>query len=261
MSSSNKKIRLLTFNIFIRPPIVVERDKRDERLLKIIEFINNSDYDIICLQELFGYRSLFSSNNNGKNKLKLLNNVKGKYPYQNTSKTTTKTIPVDGGLVILSKHKFEMFGEQSFPSKTLTGPDKFSRKGFIWCTILIDKTPILIINTHTQAIYNEKQDYEYLKSQLDIIREWLLMRLNEYDTLLLIGDLNTSNRKDFPKFIDANDVGYTWPTPLMKNQQKNKKLNLDYILVIKGNKLSSSKVLYRIAGLSDHYPVEAEIKI
>jgi endonuclease/exonuclease/phosphatase family metal-dependent hydrolase len=248
--SDIKSIRLLTFNIFIRPPIVSERDKRDERLPKIIKFINDSDYDVVCLQELFGYRTLFSSHSDKKRRRKLLKETQEKYPYCFASTLTSNNAPIDSGLVILSKYEIATSGEQSFPSNTLRGADKYSKKGFIWAGMIIQGKSFLFINTHTQAIYDQIKDYNNVKSQLNIISEWIKSQLLTFDHILLLGDLNTPKRDDFPKHIDSNDIGYTWPTPLMLNQQKSKKLNLDYILSIKGNKFSSSKVLYNITNFS-----------
>jgi endonuclease/exonuclease/phosphatase family metal-dependent hydrolase len=258
-SSNRKSIRLLTFNIFIRPPIVVTRDKRDERLPKIVKFINESNYDVICLQELFGYRTLFSNHSDKKRRKKLLKETEKKYPYCFASTLTSNNAPIDSGLVILSKYKIATSGEKSFPSKTLRGYDKYSKKGFIWAGMIIHGKSFLFINTHTQAIYDKIKDYNNVKSQLNIINDWIKTQFSTYDHILLLGDLNTPKRDHFPEHIDANSIDYTWPTPLISSQQKSEKLNLDYILVIKGKKFSSSKVLYNITNLSDHYPVEAEI--
>ena len=50
----NNCIRLLTYNIFLRPPPIKtnENDWKDERLNLFIEELIN--FDVVCLQEMFG---------------------------------------------------------------------------------------------------------------------------------------------------------------------------------------------------------------
>lgn len=49
----SKGVRLLTFNVFLRPPPIKtnEDDYKEERFQEILKIIDN--YDIVCFQEMF----------------------------------------------------------------------------------------------------------------------------------------------------------------------------------------------------------------
>lgn len=49
----NRGIKLLTFNVFLRPPPIKtnEDDYKEQRFMEILNVIDN--YDIVCFQEMF----------------------------------------------------------------------------------------------------------------------------------------------------------------------------------------------------------------
>jgi hypothetical protein len=49
----SKGVRLLTFNVFLRPPPIKTNldDYKEERFQEILKIID--DYDIVCFQEMF----------------------------------------------------------------------------------------------------------------------------------------------------------------------------------------------------------------
>ena len=51
---NRKKIKLLTYNFFLRPPPIKtnEDDYKEERLQDFFQYL--PDFDIICFQEVFG---------------------------------------------------------------------------------------------------------------------------------------------------------------------------------------------------------------
>ena len=53
MSANKDRIRLLTYNIFLRPPFIRNNadDYKNERFEDFLEQIDN--YDVIALQEMF----------------------------------------------------------------------------------------------------------------------------------------------------------------------------------------------------------------
>lgn len=76
--TSNKKIGLLTFNFFMRPPGIKNQksDYKDDRISQIHKKMGK--YDIICFQEMFRFF------NNRKHKLKKISYKEGfKYYSEN----------------------------------------------------------------------------------------------------------------------------------------------------------------------------------
>lgn len=91
-------IKILTYNIFIRPPLIKnnENDWKDERLADFIPLLE--DFDIICLQEMFGN---FSSR---KQELIKYANKSGLFFFVDSpSPSFFSKCVTDGGLLILSR--------------------------------------------------------------------------------------------------------------------------------------------------------------
>ena len=93
-----KNIKLLSYNIFLRPPPVKnnESDWKDARVVEFSKIIN--DFDIILLQEMFGG---FTSR---KQEIIKLANLSGLFYFTDSPSPSffSKTI-VDGGLLTLSR--------------------------------------------------------------------------------------------------------------------------------------------------------------
>lgn len=91
-------LKILTYNIFIRPPPVKtnENDWKDERIADFINYLQY--YDIICLQELFG------SISNRKQELIKYANKNGLFFFVDSpSPSFFSKFLSDGGLLILSR--------------------------------------------------------------------------------------------------------------------------------------------------------------
>ena len=90
--------KILTYNIFLRPPPVKNNDDdyKNERLKEFLKLIKH--YDIICLQEVFGFL------NHRKHKL-IKNALKSGFLYfaESPSPSFYSTFLVDGGLLTLSR--------------------------------------------------------------------------------------------------------------------------------------------------------------
>ena len=91
-------LKILTYNIFIRPPPVKnnENDWKDERIADFIKHLEY--YDIVCLQELFG------SISNRKQELIKYANKSGLFFFVDSpSPSFFSKFLSDGGLLILSR--------------------------------------------------------------------------------------------------------------------------------------------------------------
>ena len=91
-------IKILAYNIFLRPPLIKNNssDFKDERLKGFIQQL--SDFDIICLQEMFGFL------NKRKHKLIRCATKAGFLHFaDSTSPSFFTSFVVDGGLLVLSR--------------------------------------------------------------------------------------------------------------------------------------------------------------
>ena len=95
---STGKVNLLSYNIFIRPPFINNNgnDYKDERLEEFLKCAHN--YDIICLQEMFGVYS-----NRRSNFLQKARELGFVYHAKAPKIQTFSPHFIDSGLLILSK--------------------------------------------------------------------------------------------------------------------------------------------------------------
>ena len=95
----DKEIRILTLNLFLRPPGICT-NASDHKDLRTSYFLHNisRDFDIICLQEVF------STLSNRKDLIKATAKSQGfLYSYENPRPNPLYGQFTDGGLLILSK--------------------------------------------------------------------------------------------------------------------------------------------------------------
>jgi endonuclease/exonuclease/phosphatase family metal-dependent hydrolase len=162
-----KTVKVLTYNIFLRPPPVKnnENDWKDERLADFIKILDC--YDIICLQEMFG------SFNNRKQELIKFANKSGLFFYcDSPSPSFFSTCLADGGLLILSR--FPIVLSEFRPFRYCVLSDALSDKGVLYAKIKIGDAYLNVFNTHLQASYFGSGNYHWdisIKTRNDQIEE------------------------------------------------------------------------------------------
>ena len=141
-----KSIRLLTYNIFCRPP-PINSNQGDYKDARINDFINRLQYfDIICFQELF------TTLNDRKHKMICEGAKKGlKYYLYSKPPSIFSKYPVDSGLLILSK--FEIVEHDFFPFYLNIMGDAPCNKGVLYAKIKINNKYLFLFSTHLQASY------------------------------------------------------------------------------------------------------------
>lgn len=266
----NDDISILTWNMYLLPPIapVTGRVARAE---KISEVLNESTYDILCLQEAFHHEAV----------AKIKHNLKEKFPYQYGPFFESKKLLVfSSGLLICSRTPLVILDSVKFSSRK--GIDVTANKGAIIAQALINGKDFQIVASHTQAGNNnatrEKQFVEIKTKLLDRYAQ-------DGVPQIICGDLNTE-RKDKMAYdemlatlqaVDGVISGeqresYDGKTnKLAKEVWKKASTNLDYVLLKKNN--SNTEVAYRkvktykrswkkgYQDLSDHYGVECKFTI
>jgi endonuclease/exonuclease/phosphatase family metal-dependent hydrolase len=190
-----ENIKILTYNIFIRPPPVKNNDNdfKDERLE---EFIKGQlkNFDLICLQEMFG--SLSSR----RDKLVKSAYQSGLfYHVEVPSPSFFSKNMIDAGLVILSR--FPIVESEFRPFKYTVLACSLVEKGILYAKIHIKDSYLIVFNLHLQASYFNSNDDIYdvcVKTRLSHIEEAAeyineildYTDITDENTVLLMGDFN-----------------------------------------------------------------------
>lgn len=195
---SRKNIKLLTYNIFLRPPLIKnnENDWKDERLDDFSKVMHN--FDIICLQEMFG------ALNNRKHSLIRYATKSGFFFYVDAlSPSFISKYIVDGGLVILSR--FPIISHSYTQFKYGVVSDSLAQKGVLYAKIAVRNTQLHLFTTHLQASYFDCGEnhfkvsmntrMEQIKLTNHIMHDVLKQEYKSGDKIILLGDFNVDANK------------------------------------------------------------------
>ncbi|KAI8640439.1 Endonuclease/exonuclease/phosphatase [Parasitella parasitica] len=182
--------RLLTFNMFMRPPGVKnnENDFKDERLDYIIKHVLPL-HDIITIQEAFAYA------NRRIDKLLVAAFDQGFYFHVESPRHYPWDLGGDGGLLILSRYPIKKADRIEFSRGVHA--DWLSFKGALHALIELDKDQFIhVYTTHTQASYDNGgilnlDDTKVRLSQFAKVHQFIQETAqNDTFPILLMGDLN-----------------------------------------------------------------------
>ena len=191
-----EEIRVLTFNIFMRPPAVKNNidDYKEERFEEFIKLFH--EYDIICNQEVF------SGLNTRKERLVSYATKAGFFDAVTSSKPGFwDHYMIDGGLVILSRFPIVYSAEHTY--SRYANDDSMSKKGILYAKVKIGDCHLHVFNTHMQANYFHSSFYTYVKSiqyktyQVKELVEFIdyhTQNLGPGDEIVVLGDFNISSR-------------------------------------------------------------------
>ncbi|CAI2170394.1 411_t:CDS:2 [Funneliformis geosporum] len=195
-SRSKIKARLLTYNLFLRPPLI-KNNISDYKEARLEYFIDNvlDNYDIICLEEMFSFGS--------SRRTRLLEAAeKAGFKYSLTLPCNAAfKLAIDGGLVLLSRFPIIESNTMIYPSGVYS--DRFSNKGALYAKIeLSPKDVIHLFMTHTQASYISappltEKSVITRQEQLFHFRKFIdKCTLNDHleEPIILVGDLNVNSR-------------------------------------------------------------------
>ncbi|KAJ2003615.1 hypothetical protein GGI04_002909 [Coemansia thaxteri] len=206
--SNSPKLRILTQNMFMRPPLIKNNksDWKDERLDYFIDSIL-TNYDVVCLQEMFEFAS------SRRSRLFAAAEKLGFKFYVSSERQYPWNLAIDGGLVILSRYPVVV--SDSFEYQRGIGPDWMAKKGVMYAKIAISKegadggaaaklatTHVHVFTTHTQASYGEvvitQPDVKRRLAQLHEFHNFLERTLPKHratgEAVVLCGDFNVDSR-------------------------------------------------------------------
>ena len=185
-------IRILSYNMFIRPPGITTHgnDYKNERLRYFFENIIN-DYDVICLQEIFG---TFSNR-----RQMLITEAKNRgfdyhlYSVKPPFNFCGDFFVVDGGLLILSRFPIEACNRLVFQKGK--NNDSFAAKGVIHTRIKLNNIigSIDVYNLHLQSMDKHEKERLY---QLDLFRMFFKTTHNPTSIAFVSGDFNMNGKNE-----------------------------------------------------------------
>ena len=181
------EFKLLTYNIFIRPPPIKTNDDdfKDQRLQQFgKKYVN--DFDVIVFQELFGALSSRKGTFLSHCKPFGLNN-------QLTMENKTITHLIDGGVAIISRFKFTK-SEQIIFSKSCI-EDKLAAKGVLYGLMKLNQDEshrfVHIFGTHLQAGGGVERSIGIRQSQIEEALDFVVRKTKEDKRpIIFCGDLN-----------------------------------------------------------------------
>lgn len=211
-------------------------NKREKRICKLIDFINNEKIDVLCLQEVnVKVYNYLKDNLKG---YRLLGEDRGSFKKSN-----------EYNLIIVKK------GYKIVKSKTYSLSKKINKKGskFLFnmfpriCTVVHLKrgnNKYMVVNTHLSVLLNRKK-------QLMVIDK-IIMDEKDGENVIFAGDLNMRFNKILKDFAFLNRLKTVISS---KTIRFSKRKVIDYVFVSKDLIIKSYDVLNDIK-LSDHFPIK-----
>ncbi len=143
---SRQKIKLLTYNFFLRPPPIKTNsdDYKEERLIDFLDYL--PDFDIICFQEMFG-----AFHDRKKKMIKAAKENGYLYYLSSKSPSFFSKFLIDGGLLLISR--FPIIDNKYITYDYGVMSDGMSQKGAIYAKIKIKDYYLCLFSTHLQASY------------------------------------------------------------------------------------------------------------
>lgn len=253
---SSNTLKICTYNVYCFPSII-KNEKNIDRINHIADTLLQSDYDLICFQEVFSASA----------KAVLLKKLSKVFPYSATTIHSFSLIKINSGLMIFSKHPIVKQEQVIYRAKSKI--DAMARKGALKIIIKKDEKLFSIINTHLQNAGDIQLKFTQLKELEQVISKVI--------TNILVGDFNidyysTEYQKledDF-KLTNSNSKKnklysyYAEKNSLIKDKKEKPKL-IDYVFFkdvakIIDSTLQNIKVFKaknnKEKDLSDHYAIE-----
>jgi endonuclease/exonuclease/phosphatase family metal-dependent hydrolase len=263
--SSPKQISILSWNMYLLPAIAPVKG-RITRASLIANELNNSGYDILCLQEAFHHKAVAI----------LQKELKTIYPYQYGPIYDSKNkFETNSGLLICSKTPFLII--DSILYRDANGIDAKAKKAAVLFQATINGKNFQVILSHMQS----GKFSATRRKQFDQIKTELIDKYTKNDMPLFIcGDLNTDrdtvveyeymlHSLDAKNHILSGEKQYSYDgktNTIARHLWKEASTNLDYILLKNNNapiKIISQKIVAykkqwckKYTDLSDHYGVE-----
>jgi endonuclease/exonuclease/phosphatase family metal-dependent hydrolase len=261
-----KKIKLLSWNIYMLPYLVASGTDKKERAKAIGNVLQSSDYDVVFFQEAFHPAA----------RKKILSLLAKQFPYHvGPANQKVFSLKANSGLWVFSR--YPIIKSRSIAYRNRYGVDALSRKGALLVELDVNGQHIQVAGTHLQncgaAWVKQLQCVEFFERLLNPMAV-------EGVPQIICGDFNIdryTNQKGYNAMLqalDANDMNDTkeYTYDRINNDLRNEKGPgrdlIDYILVRNNGGTAEAKhrvvrlkgvYNFKLSDLSDHYSLQAEI--
>ena len=175
-TNDSTELKILTWNLFLLPPIVPVAG-RMTRTEKIIEVLNESDYDLMVFQEAFHRKAVG----------KLKAGIQQKFPYQyGPFFETKKAFRTSSGVLICSKFPLEILDSVLFQAKN--GIDKMANKGAVIVLGMKNGKAFQVITSHMQS---DPQNDAVRAAQFTAMKKMADKHTKNNTPQIFAGDFNT----------------------------------------------------------------------
>ena len=245
------RARILTFN-------TLDQGDARARIRALGSVLEQSDYDVVCLQELRIPQSLA-----------LLRSLTPSYRHVAHG---LRLPTVAGGLAVLSRVPIVGHRFARFPGSGPLRKELLLRKGVLTTRLCIDDQFLTVVNTHLSA--NKKADWSraqpFTKVQQAELRETAaaVRRIESGEPVVMVGDFNVPRESWlFDEFVTASGLTDTlhgspeptyrptprWPGAALDQALVSRHLSATPELVLKDDsvRLADGRTAY----LSDHYGI------
>lgn len=177
------ELRVLSYNVFLRPPPVGWGDATLCRAREIGRRLaaRADEYDLVVLNESFAEEAVHS----------MMETLGDAFPHRVLRKPEASALATNGGVSVLSKHPLDSVRTQAFDTCAGTMSDCRSTKGFVHARL--DVTPLAdvdVLATHLDAGAST-DDHRARLGQLQTLRNYIDgLPSSHRSPLLLLGDLN-----------------------------------------------------------------------
>lgn len=153
------------------------RKKQKDRAPRIIQYLNNTNFDVVILQELFD-QSITK---------KFCQDLSINYPYILSPIKEGFTVKMTSGVMILSKYPYELIAHEIFNVSKKT--DNLAQKACSLIKVNINGKNILIGGTHLDSRNEESRILQSKLTKERIITPFI----NDTIPMFLAGDFNVNN--------------------------------------------------------------------
>jgi endonuclease/exonuclease/phosphatase family metal-dependent hydrolase len=190
----SQPLKILTWNIWMMPPIVHESPSNDARAEAIAAELLARDFDILCLEKAFdgGARDV------------LRHKLAQRYPYRyGPINRVGLDLTLNGGVWVLSRVQLAPVQEIEF--RDASGIERLSRKGAILLRGSWQGRPFQLIATHLQGEEGPGYKNQGIRDkQIDqIAKELIAQHADPALPLFICGDFNTERRDRIDPFAES----------------------------------------------------------
>lgn len=170
-------LHVVAWNVFLRPGVL--KDNQLGRVHAISNYLNETNADVLVLQEVFHHKS----------RRILKKELKSNYPYR-TAVGKGSWLGISSGVIIFSKHPIT--NEKHIYFNRAIHADRMAKKGGVLAEIELNHRSVNVVGTHLQAGQGD-MEVEIRKEQIQMLKK---LSANSPKETIYAGDFNIRRQSD-----------------------------------------------------------------